>query len=78
VRNPAHPPAMDADHRLAQELSDLKEQMRALSTAVQGFAVNSVPVVDVVPTAGRAGRVLFETSTGQFKGDTGTAWVILG
>jgi len=60
-----------------ESLSNLERRVKTLEAQVQGKATDSIPVVAVLPTAGRQGRVLMLSSDSTVWKDTGSAWVLL-
>ncbi len=75
--NPEIPAARDPGARVAERLAAVERDLREIRSVLQGGAVAQVPVVPVLPAAGRQGRVvMLATDTNLYK-DTGSAWVIV-
>ncbi len=70
--NPRNPPPMSHEERVAQRLGDQERAGRTLGTSVNG-GISQLPVVDTLPAAGRAGRILYR-SDGTVWVDIATSW----
>lgn len=73
--NPALPEPTGQAQRLVTEVAALMRRVETLERALQGGTASAHPVVDALPAAGRAGRVLMLASDGKLYADTGAAWV---
>lgn len=61
---------------LAERLAAIERQLRGLNAP--GSAIGQIPVVDVLPTFGREGRVVVLRSDWHVYLDTGLAWRDIG
>ncbi|HXH88253.1 MAG TPA: hypothetical protein VNI55_06565 [Gaiellaceae bacterium] len=73
--DPYVPPQLDPGARIYERIAELEARMRAIESYLQGGATQQVPVVFVLPTAGRKGRVVMLDSDNLLYRDTGAAWV---
>lgn len=72
--DPAQPPSLDAGARVFQRLADLERKIGAVEQYLQGGSTQQLPVVAVLPTAGREGRVVKVAGDNRLWVDTGAAW----
>lgn len=72
--DPAGLPSRDPQERLLERLAALEREVRSLTALVNGGAAGQIPVVQTLPAAGRAGRLVFLASDGKVYKDTGAAW----
>jgi hypothetical protein len=72
--NPAAPPSLDPQARLMDRIATLERKMRTIEGFLSGGSVQQVPVVDVLPTAGREGRQVYLSTTNKLYLDNGASW----
>ena len=75
--DPSRPPSLDPDVRVYERLAELERQMREIRAYMQGGALQQVPVVDALPTAGRKGRVVMLATDNLLYRDDGTSWALV-
>lgn len=73
--DPAAPPPSGLDSRVQARLEVLERKINSLESFINGGASGQFPVVSSLPTAGRKGRVVFNSSDSKVYVDTGSAWV---
>lgn len=62
--------------RLMEPVRELERRVAALEARPsRAEEAGGVALVSSLPPAGIRGRIVFDTATGKFYGDTGTAWV---
>jgi hypothetical protein len=72
--NPAAPQPSSRDERISDRLAALERKVGNLESFINGGSSGHLPVVSVLPAAGRAGRQVFLTSDSKLYVDTGTVW----
>jgi hypothetical protein len=75
--DPYRPPQLDPGARLYERLAALEQEVRNISSYLQGGSVQQIPVVLSLPPAGRKGRIVMLDSDNVVYKDTGAAWVAL-
>jgi hypothetical protein len=75
--DPRVPPSPDPHARPFEALANLERRVKTLEAQLQGKATDSIPVVAVLPPAGRQGRMMMRASDSSVWKDTGTAWVLV-
>lgn len=79
--NPARAHPMTHDERIATRLAALERHVRTLEQYISGGSTQQIPVVDVLPAAGRKGRIVIYTGSGtpdRLWRDNGALWVAVG
>ncbi len=76
--DPHVPFSTDAIGRLHEKIGSLERRLRALETWSSGGSTQQVPAAAALPTAGRKGRVMFNTSDNKLYVDNGSSWVVIG
>jgi len=77
--NPARPPAVTPDARIAARLAALERELASLTAQLNGGAVAQVPVVSLTGLpGGRLGRVVINADDLALYRDNGTDWVLIG
>lgn len=73
--DPAIPPAIDPQRRLAEALGELRRRVTALEAV---GTLGQIAVVDALPAGQRKGRLVMLSTDNTIYKDTGTAWVAVG
>jgi hypothetical protein len=72
--NPAHPDPLAPPDRVAGQIAALERRLQALERQFAGGSSAAFPVVDALPTPGRAGRAVVLASNKKVYVDDGAAW----
>jgi hypothetical protein len=76
--NPMMPPLRTPSGQVWDRLTNLHRRLGRLEAFFSGGQSQGVPAVTSLPTAGRAGRILFRTGDNSTWMDTGGGWVQIG